>query len=302
MEADHKPTEFLWFRPPYRFVEPGCGETAPRPSRMDPPRGELLVWRASSPLSGWAFETARARQPGVPLVVILPPADALRDPRELLRIIELCRPHSVLPHHPQPNPLDLQALLRRPPDDLAGDVLDYLVWRGIVLDQDTRHLLRRTMELAGEIRTVSALGRSLYLSRRALGRRFLERGIPVPSHWLHFGRVLRACMNLQNLQSSLFDVASDLGYPDGFALSNQVHRLVGIRPSMAREHLGWEWILETWLRREAAAGGFAAEYATLFRPGEPLTPEPGASHIGGEGPRGARARSRTARKERNTAP
>jgi AraC-like DNA-binding protein len=215
-------------------------------------------------LSGDAFEIARSRVPGVALVVILPAHDAIPHTGDFLRIIELCRPHSVLPHHVQPNPLDLQALLRRPPEDLASEVLDYLTWRGIVLDQDTRHVVKRTLGLSAEVRTVSALSRSLYLSRRALGRRFLDRGIPVPSHWLHFGRVLRACLHLQNMKSSLFDVASDLSYADGFALSNQMSRLVGVRPSVAREYLGWEWILEAWLRREAENGGFSREYASLL--------------------------------------
>jgi AraC-like DNA-binding protein len=224
----------------------------------------MLLWRASNPLSGEAFEAARSRPPGVVLVVILPGQDAAPQAADFLRIIELCRPHSVLPHHVQPNPLDLQSLLRRPPEDFASEVMDYLAWRGIVLDQDTRHVVRRTLELSSDVRTVSALSRSLYLSRRALGRRFLERGIPVPSHWLHLGRVLRACIQLQNINANLFDVASDLSYADGFALSNQMSRLLGVRPSVAREYLGWEWILEAWLRREAETGGFSREYASLI--------------------------------------
>jgi AraC-like DNA-binding protein len=231
----------------------------------------MLVWRVGSPLSGDAFEAARSRPPGVALVVILPAHDGLPPTGDFLRIVELCRPHSILPHHVLPNPLDLQTLLRRPPDDLAGEVMDYLAWRGVVLDQDTRHVVRRTIELSGELRTVSGLARSLYLSRRALGRRFLERGIPVPSHWLHFGRILRACIQLQNMKSSLFDVASDLSYPDGFALSNQMSRLVGVRPSVAREYLGWEWIFEAWLRQEAETGGFAGEYVSLLTLDQPRT-------------------------------
>lgn len=108
--------------------------------------------------------------------------------------------------------------------------------------------------MSAELRTVSALSRSLYLSRRALGRRFLSRGLPVPSHWLHFARVLRAAIQLQNSDDSLFSVASQLGYTDGFALSNQMKRLTGVRPSTARERLGWEWLVEAWLRTEARDG------------------------------------------------
>jgi AraC-like DNA-binding protein len=254
-------TEFFHFRSPYRFL---MSVHTPVWETIRYPEGEVLVWQVATPLTGEAFEAARSRPPGVALVVVLPPHHAVPQTGDFLRIVELCRPHSVLPHHAQPNPIDLQALLRRPPDDLAGEVMEYLAWRGIVLDGDTRHVVRKTLELSEDVRTVSALSRSLYLSRRALGRRFLERGIPVPSHWLHFGRVLRACVQLQNLKSSLFDVASELSYPDGFALSNQMSRLVGVRPSVAREYLGWEWILESWLRREAATGGFTGDYAAVL--------------------------------------
>jgi hypothetical protein len=30
--------------------------------------------------------------------------------------------------------------------------------------------------------------------------------------------------------------------------------MIGFRPSEVRNYLGWEWIVESWLRREAEAG------------------------------------------------
>jgi hypothetical protein len=83
---------------------------------------------------------------------------------------------------------------------------------------------------------------------------------------------VRACIQLQNLESSLFDVARDLGYPDGFSLSNQLRRLTGVRPSLARDHLGWEWIVERWVEREALGGGFTGDYAALLMPAESTRP------------------------------
>jgi len=250
MSQDTPRTAFLYFQSPYRQISSVPDQTPILEHQRQVPQGDLLIWTLGSPLSVSEFEAARNRQPGVALLVILPAAEKVDDATEVLRVVEHCRPQSILPHHLNPSPMDLQALLRRPPDDLAGEVLDYLAWRGIVMDSDTRHIVRRTIELSEDLHTVSALARSLYLSRRALGRRFLDRGLPVPSHWLHFSRVLRASIQLQNLKASLFDVAYDLGYPDGFALSNQMNRLVGVRPSTARERLGWEWILESWLRTE----------------------------------------------------
>ena len=137
--------------------------------------------------------------------------------------------------------------------------MDYLMWRGVNVDMETRRLVRRTVELSFELRSVTALARSMYLSRRALGRHFLSRGLPVPSHWLHFSRVLRVALRLQDSSEDLLSAAYEFGYADGFAFSNQMHRLTGIRPSDARRCLGWEWILEAWLRTEAAAGGLSLD-------------------------------------------
>jgi AraC-like DNA-binding protein len=125
------------------------------------------------------------------------------------------------------------------------------------VDRDTARVIRRIVDLSGELRTISAVARSMYLSRRALGRRLMSRGLPVPSHWLHVGRLLRLALRLQNTDATVASVAFELGYPDGFSASNQMERLVGWRPSTVRERLGWEWVLEAWLKREAETGGLA---------------------------------------------
>jgi AraC-like DNA-binding protein len=126
---------------------------------------------------------------------------------------------------------------------------------------DARRLIRKTVELSLELHTVTALARSLYLSRRALGRRFLSRGLPVPSHWLHFGRILRAALRLQNTDETLASAAYHFGYPDAFAFSNQMYRLTGVRPSEARRCLGWEWLVEAWLQTERGTGGLSEDLA-----------------------------------------
>ncbi len=259
------------FSPPYRWLE-SVTDHSTLPGRLRTSPGVALLWSLEEGDWGRAFDLVRSRPGGVALVVVLPRAEDVAQDREVLRVVEVCRPHSILPYHPEPSTDDLRSLLCRPPEDLAIEVTDYLAWRGIVVDGDTRRLIRRTIELAGEIKSVSALSRSLYLSRRALGRRFLARGLPVPSHWLHFGRILRAALRLQGTDDTLFTVACDLGYPDGFALSNQMYRLTGIRPTTARECLGWEWVMESWLRREAEAGSLLP----VFTPPRDAEREPDA--------------------------
>jgi AraC-like DNA-binding protein len=261
------------FVPPYRLLE-AVTDTSTLSARLRERPGSALIWCLEEGEWGASFDLVRGRPGGVALIVVLPRAESIgRDP-EVLRIVELCRPHSILPYHPEPNPNDLRSLLCRTPEDLAIEVTDYLSWRGIAVDGDTRRLIRRTIELAGEIRSVSGLSRSLYLSRRALGRRFLTRGLPVPSHWLHFGRILRAALRLQSTEDTLFTIACDLGYPDGFALSNQMYRLVGIRPTSARDCLGWEWLIEAWLRREAEDGGLLPNLFELQPKQAAYTPRP----------------------------
>lgn len=258
------------FRPPYRRLEPvleigGLTRSIGR-------TGASMVWSMPSRRSEGQFQAVRFRPAGLSLVAILPPADGVTDKDEVLRMIEFCRPTAVLPYHEEPSTDDLRVLLAAPPEDLAAAVIDYLRWRGLPLELDVRRLLRRVIEMSAEIRSVNALARGVYLSRRALGRRFTKQGLPVPSHWLHLARVLRATLRLQGSEEQLARIARSLGYPDGFALSNQMKRLVGVRPSEVRPRLGWEWLLETWLRKEAREGGFSDELAAILYPATASAP------------------------------
>lgn len=245
---------FSLFLPPYQELL-AVQDLHSFGSRRSSFRGGALVW---SMASGWSvshLKEARSRPPGLALLLILPPARLVPTHLDLLAVIEEARPHTVLPFHSRLDLEELRELLRRGPADLPVELTDYLAWRGLDLDRETRQLVREVAIRSAELKTVNAVARSLYTSRRALGRRFLTRGLPVPSHWLQFCRVLRATIKLQACDESLFEVACDLGYPDGFALSNQMHRLIGLRPSTVRKHLGWEWVVEAWLRREEKTGG-----------------------------------------------
>lgn len=230
--------------------------------------GSALVWTLSADRYGDTRRLVERRPGGLPLIVLLPEAIRIEKDPNLVHAVQRCRPHGLLPFHESLEARDVSEALRRPPLDLAVEVTDYLTWRGLKVDQETTHLLRRIMELSVELKSVSALSRSLYLSRRALGRRLMTRGLPVPSHWLQIGRLLRLSTSLQNTEANIASIAYDYGYPDGFSLSNQMQRLIGVRPSQVREYLGWEWILEAWLRREAEAGGLAPSGAREIEKGE----------------------------------
>lgn len=246
---------FSLLAPPYRDYIPLAMEEE-LPTSLEVLRGAALVWSMTEGHDPVHLEKAADRPGGLPLTVILPQARKLRRVRAgVFEVVEEARPGVVLPYHPRPDAEEMVALLRAAPECLGGEFLDFLLWRGIWVDQETRRIIRRTVELSAEVSTLSGLSRGVYLSRRALGRRFKKRGLPVPSHWLQFCRLLRATIQLQGSDKSLFQVAVELGYPDGFTLSNQMERLVGVRPSTVRSRLGWEWFVESWLRREGEIGG-----------------------------------------------
>ena len=261
--------QYLGFFPPYTRVEP-LDHPYQIPRGPIPSRGSALLWNLSAGEIGQGSRAVSARPAGVALIVILPKASELEGNDTLLQLMSRCRPHSVLPYLDEVDTDELTTILRRLPAHFALEVTDYLSWRGIEADLDTRRLIRRTFELSGELRTVSGLARSLYMSRRALGRRFMTRGLPVPSHWLHFGRILRGSIRLQDRECSLFQVGCELGYPDGFSFSNQMKRLTGLRPSLMRECFGWEWVVESWLKQEAEAGALARDLAHQLFPDETL--------------------------------
>ena len=49
-------------------------------------------------------------------------------------------------------------------------------------------------------------------------------------------------------------------------------RLADIRPSETRERLGWEWIVEAWLRQEATTGGLEVGLGDLPPPSSRVRP------------------------------
>lgn len=245
---------------PYTALRPfEGGRQALKEAARDP--GSAVVWRIGGAANPPEAELLRRRPGGLTLLVVLPDAERISGNPELIRRIQELRPHGILPRHEELRAVELGHVLKRPPFDLPVEVTDYIAWRGLEVDQDTVRVIRRIVELSEELKSVTALARSLYMSRRALGRRFMSRGLPVPSHWLQMARLVRVALRLQNSNASVFSVACEFGYPDGFSVSNQMSRLLGFRPTEVRERYGWEWLLEAWLRREAEAGALTPTVA-----------------------------------------
>ena len=275
---------------PYRRMHVLTGGRAEMRASLKLP-GSALVWPMAGGVDRSVLDLVVRRPGGVSLLVILPAAEDIAMDASVMHAVHRARPHGVLPFHPSPSAADLAQVLRRPPVDLAGELIDYLRWRGLGIDRETAHLVRRIIDLSAELRSISAVSRSMYLSRRALGRRLMSRGLPVPSHWLQMGRLLRVALKLQNTDATVSSVAFELGYPDGFSVSNQMERLLGYRPSDVRTHLGWEWLVEAWLRREAELGGLGPSVASQMQnaPTAPADPMIGPRRRSSKGRPGRRS-------------
>jgi AraC-like DNA-binding protein len=244
--------------PPYLSADVLASNRSLSPSHQDVPAGSILVWNmAQDEQAAVTFRVVARRPFGLPVLIYLPPTEVWRRRvREPFQLIEQVRPMRVLTHQQSVALPEVISLVREGPGSLPAEVLDYMAWRGFWIDQETRQVIHRIGDLSEEITTLGSVARILYMSRRSLGRRFQIRGLPAPSHWLKIFRVLRACILMQRNGLSAHDVARVLNYPEAFTLSHQMYRLIGLRPEMVRERVGWEWILEMWISQETKLGGF----------------------------------------------
>jgi AraC-like DNA-binding protein len=183
-------------------------------------------------------------------VVILPAPDRIHGALFLLSNLNTLEPKAVFPAGQLATPQSIKRVLSAAPANLADATASYLTKRGILDNRTVYNEVRRIFELSEEVHSISTLARRMYTSRRTLGRHLALSGLPVPSHWLQFARLIRVCIRLQSEQTAVFRIAHRAKYPDGFTLSNQMSRILGIRPSLVRTLIGWEWIVESWLSRE----------------------------------------------------
>jgi AraC-like DNA-binding protein len=135
------------------------------------------------------------------------------------------------------------------PADLPGDVIEWLSLRGIRFSPAVRHLLHGIFALAPHSPTVAPLLVRIGTSESSARFRLQKKCLPPPGRWLQVARALTAALHLQaRPDRALLPLALSLGYADHSALSHLLGRAFGSRPSEIRERLGWEWLLDRWLR------------------------------------------------------
>ncbi|HSM36801.1 MAG TPA: AraC family transcriptional regulator [Longimicrobiales bacterium] len=252
----HADTRLSLLRFPYTHLE------AFAPDRRWPSEpGALIVWkleRADAQTSELRF--VMDRPASVPLAVVLPPAEEIERVVPLIEELPALRPRIVLPTHRLATADRLRYLLAQMPPNMPRALLEHLRHRSLLPTPRVREEVGRILELSPTTRSISALSRRMYTSRRTLGRVFSSAGLPAPSHWLQFGRLMHVVVQIQNSgDTAIHRIALRAAYPDGFTMSNQMKRLLGVRPSDVRVWLGWEWVVESWIRGELERGGIDRE-------------------------------------------
>jgi AraC-like DNA-binding protein len=147
--------------------------------------------------------------------------------------------------------------LRRPltsTQTLGPDVVEWLSLFGLRLSPTLSHLISQIFADAPRFTEIGALLQSIGAAESSTRFRFRKKGLPAPSRWLQAARGLHAALRIQlEPEKSILAHACALGYADHSALCHQMKRVFGTTPAAVRETLGWEWLLERWVRAEIIA-------------------------------------------------
>ena len=140
--------------------------------------------------------------------------------------------------------------------DQVSEVVTYLRSRGLAPTPDQSRILECLIELP--VRqpsrvSVTKAASLLYMSRRTLGRQCEKAGLPSPSRILGFARILSTLRMIRATDWPIGKAANSTGWPDPFSFSNAVHRVTGLRPTVARTR-GLLFVAEAWLQMELATG------------------------------------------------
>lgn len=214
------------------------------------PRAAVLVLDVhtpdqAGPQLAHAVTVARTRFPAAPVVVRVPPASpvALRVAQSAPRL----RVRAVVGTD-EPLAPALRSLLTHSPA-LGDDVVEWMGVRGHPLSPSAaalvRHLADASAACARMADTLAHAGQSERTARHCMR----VRALPPPSAWHQAFRALHAVMRIQaEPHVHVLNVAVEYGYSDHSGLSRQLARTFAVGVSAVRGTVGWEWLLDRWLR------------------------------------------------------
>jgi AraC-like DNA-binding protein len=216
---------------------------------LELPPGSVLMVEITSEPRDWSsvhamLQRLRAESPLLPITLRIDSA-RVNVLNAAIRIAQM-PVRAVIGQEDYPRALRRQ--LTRPAD-LPGDVVDWLALRGIRLTPSIRHLIHGIFALAPHSPAVAPLLTRIGTSESSARFRLQKKCLPPPGRWLQAARALNAALHLQSRPDrALLPLALSLGYADHSALSHLVGRAFGVRPAEIRDRLGWEWLLDRWLR------------------------------------------------------
>lgn len=247
----------LWLlHPPYERYEPVAVARWPEPHVA--PGTVLVVQPAGTPADCRALPdflpALRARFPGLPVVLRV---DGSRGSGDVMRCAH--RAGRLMVRTVLVDGENIQETLRHALTDrshLGQDVAEWLYMRGLRLSPALLDVLQQILVLAPAYDTISELMADIHEPIKHARVRFQKKRIPSPAGWMRMIHALHAALALQSEPSrSLLHVALSLDYVDHSALSRQIFRCFGERPSAIRDTLGWEWLVERWAVRNKLAFG-----------------------------------------------
>lgn len=198
-------------------------------------------WEAVKPL----VAALRAQLPAAAVVLVIAEASSTdlhlstRATRAGVRAI-------LLEHEPLADCLRRSLTCR---DTLADDVLDWLALRRLRLTPAIGSLLHEIFTHAPATPDLSTLLAQVGMAESSARFRLHKRLLPTPSRWFQVARALHTVLRIQAEPGTpLLRIAHEFGYADHSALSQLVYRSFRVRPGAVRGTLGWEWLMQRWLR------------------------------------------------------
>ncbi len=240
----------LHLRPPYTPNVTGIMVREVDVNKIVP--GSVLAIHVNARSVDWAacsevIRTLRHRLPGVPVVLSLGPE--ITDGLFLAAQAARASVRAVVAGN-----APLGEALRRPLTSLetiGPDVAEWLTLFGLRLSPTLNHLIAQIFADAPRFTEIGALLQQVGAAESSTRFRFRKKGLPAPSRWLQAARALHAAVRIQvEPEKSILSHACALGYADHSALCHQMKRVFRTTPASVRETLGWEWLLERWVREE----------------------------------------------------
>lgn len=249
------PLPMFLLRPPYEGAERVMQPNLLSPQQMKSGTVMLLeanpsVPAAISDLEAW-IPVLRHRFTSTPIVLWVPGDAAAGELARLARRSVRLGVRAVVTRE-EPLERTLRGVLSSPPR-LDADAVEWFWLRGLNFTPDIAFLVQGIFFLAPTHRTLTDVLSALHVPASSMGAKLSKKILPPASNWLHLAHAMYSALRLQSSpETSVCRVALEFGYGDHSALSRQLIRNFGLRPSHIRETLGWEWLLERWVERTLA--------------------------------------------------